>query len=57
VLSSSRVGLDIDTPEDLQQLAQAAGEKQSQLLAREFLRMSRPLVLEKIQNSQLAAKS
>jgi 2-phospho-L-lactate guanylyltransferase len=57
VLSLSRVGLDIDTPEDLQQLAQAAGEKQSQLLAREFLRTSRPPVQEKVHNSQLAAKS
>jgi 2-phospho-L-lactate/phosphoenolpyruvate guanylyltransferase len=57
VLSLPRVGLDIDTPEDLQELAQAPGEKQSQMLAREFLRMSRPPVLEKIHNSQLAAKS
>jgi 2-phospho-L-lactate/phosphoenolpyruvate guanylyltransferase len=57
VLSLPRVGLDIDTPEDLQELAQAAGEKQSQLLAREFLRASRPPVLEKIHNSRLAAKS
>jgi 2-phospho-L-lactate guanylyltransferase len=36
VLSLPRIGLDIDTPEDLQQLAQAPGEKRSQLLARKF---------------------
>ncbi len=57
VLSLPRVELDIDTPEDLQELAQAAGEKQSQLLSREFLRTSRPPVHEKVHNSQLAAKS
>jgi len=57
VLSLPGVGLDIDTPDDLQEMAQAAGEKQSQMLAREFLRTSRPPVLEKIHNSQLAAKS
>lgn len=36
VLSLPRIGLDIDTPEDLQQLADAPGEKRSQLLARKF---------------------
>jgi 2-phospho-L-lactate/phosphoenolpyruvate guanylyltransferase len=34
VLSLPRIGLDIDTPEDLLQLAQSAGDKRSQLLAR-----------------------
>jgi 2-phospho-L-lactate guanylyltransferase len=37
VLSLPRIGLDIDTPEDLQQLADAPGEKRSQLLARKFM--------------------
>jgi 2-phospho-L-lactate/phosphoenolpyruvate guanylyltransferase len=34
VLSLPRVGLDIDTPEDLHELARAAGDKPSQMLAR-----------------------
>jgi 2-phospho-L-lactate guanylyltransferase len=34
VLSLPRIGLDIDTPEDLHQLARAPGEKRSQVLAR-----------------------
>ena len=43
VLSLPRIGLDIDTPEDLLQLAQSAGEKRSQLLARSLLKnMSTP---------------
>ncbi len=36
VLSFAGIALDIDTPDDLQQLAEAPGEKQSQLLARKF---------------------
>ena len=36
VLSLARVALDIDTPEDLRLLAQAPGEKRSQLWAREL---------------------
>jgi 2-phospho-L-lactate guanylyltransferase len=36
VLSLPRIGLDIDTPEDLRGLAQAPGEKRSQILAREL---------------------
>ena len=36
VLSFPGIALDIDTPEDLQQLAQAPGEKRSQVLARKF---------------------
>ena len=43
VLSLPRIGLDVDTPEDLQQLAQAPGEKASQLLARTFASDSRAL--------------
>ena len=35
-LSLPRIALDIDTPEDLQQLVNAAGEKRSQRLARKF---------------------
>lgn len=36
VLSLPRIALDIDTPEDLQQLANTGGEKRSQLLARKL---------------------
>lgn len=36
VLSLPRIGLDIDTPEDLHQLAQAPGEKRSQALSRKL---------------------
>lgn len=36
VLSLPRIGLDIDTPEDLKQLAIATGTKPSQALARKF---------------------
>jgi 2-phospho-L-lactate guanylyltransferase len=36
VLSLPRIALDIDTPEDLQQLVNARGEKRSQRLARKF---------------------
>jgi 2-phospho-L-lactate guanylyltransferase len=36
VLSLPRIALDIDTPEDLRELAQAPGEKRSQVLARKL---------------------
>lgn len=36
VLSLPRIGLDIDTPEDLYELVQAPGKKRSQVLARKF---------------------
>jgi 2-phospho-L-lactate guanylyltransferase len=36
VLSLARIGLDVDTPEDLHELAQAPGEKRSQVLARKL---------------------
>jgi 2-phospho-L-lactate guanylyltransferase len=36
VLSLPGIALDVDTPDDLRELAQAAGEKQSQMLARNF---------------------
>jgi 2-phospho-L-lactate guanylyltransferase len=36
VLALPRIGLDIDTPEDLRELAEAPGEKRSQLLARKL---------------------
>ncbi len=41
VLSLSGFALDIDTPEDLEQLARAPGEKRSQLVARK-LGLSQP---------------
>lgn len=42
-LSLPRIALDIDTAEDLLQLAEAPGEKPSQLLARKFARDARAL--------------
>jgi 2-phospho-L-lactate guanylyltransferase len=36
VLSLPRIGLDIDTPEDLREFAKAPGEKRSQVLARKL---------------------
>jgi 2-phospho-L-lactate/phosphoenolpyruvate guanylyltransferase len=36
VLSLPGIALDVDTPEDLRELAQAAGERRSQILARRF---------------------
>jgi 2-phospho-L-lactate guanylyltransferase len=58
VLSLSGIGLDVDTPEDLYQLAEAPGEKPSQLLARELLRNQRRApALDPALNSQLAAES
>ena len=56
VLSLARIGLDIDTPEDLKQLAHSAGEKHSQLLARELLQERRLPARDKVLNPQLAAK-
>jgi 2-phospho-L-lactate guanylyltransferase (CobY/MobA/RfbA family) len=39
VLSFAGIGLDVDTPDDLYQLALAPGNKRSQLLARNFLEL------------------
>ena len=46
VLSLARIALDVDTPEDLCRMAQAPGQKRSQLLARElgFLRTDSDVV-------------
>src|SRR5579864_2605772 len=44
VLSLPRIGLDIDTPEDLRQLALAPGDKQSQRLARKFVNADERLI-------------
>ena len=41
VLSLPRIGLDIDTPEDLRRLAEAPGNKRSQLLARRVFSLQR----------------
>jgi len=58
VLSLSRIGLDIDTPEDIQQLADAPGEKRSQLLARKFMLNAQALISShRAANSLLLAKS
>ena len=40
-LSLPRIGLDIDTPEDLRRLAEAPGNKRSQLLARRVFSLQR----------------
>lgn len=48
VLPLPRIGLDIDTPEDLLQLAQAPGDKPSQLLARKFAGDARALYAQEL---------
>jgi 2-phospho-L-lactate/phosphoenolpyruvate guanylyltransferase len=57
VLSLPRIGLDIDMPEDLQQLAQAAGDKRSQVLARKVLAESRAFVLSTSESPQSSARN
>jgi 2-phospho-L-lactate guanylyltransferase len=58
VLSLPRIGLDIDTPEDLHQLAQAPGEKCSQVLARKLgFGKRRKLADDPRDQGSLAAKS
>ncbi len=58
VLSLPRIGLDIDSPEDLRELAIAAGEKRSQILARKFgFGEMRPLASDSAGRSSLLAKS
>jgi len=58
VLSLARIGLDIDTPEDLRQLALASGNKRSQLVARRLgaLETARRPV-SAVQDSIVTAKS
>jgi 2-phospho-L-lactate guanylyltransferase len=58
VLSLPRIGLDIDTPEDLQQLADAPGEKRSQLLARKFMLNAQAVISShRAANAPFVAKS
>jgi 2-phospho-L-lactate guanylyltransferase len=58
VLSLPRIGLDIDTPEDLHQLARAQGEKRSQALARKLgFGEKRTFASDSKDQSSLAAKS
>ena len=57
VLSLPRIGLDIDTPEDLLRLAQSAGEKRSQLLSRSLLKDIGRLVSGDEPPIQMAAES
>jgi 2-phospho-L-lactate guanylyltransferase len=58
VLSLPRIGLDIDTAEDLVELSQARGEKLSQLLARKLLQEMRDhAVRERAGEDQLTANS
>jgi 2-phospho-L-lactate/phosphoenolpyruvate guanylyltransferase len=58
VLSLGGIGLDIDSPEDLSQLALAPGTKRSQLLARSFcpLKMDAGSVRD-VENAAVTAKS
>jgi 2-phospho-L-lactate guanylyltransferase (CobY/MobA/RfbA family) len=52
------VGLDIDTPEDLHELARAAGDKPSQMLARRLgFGEMRKLTGNSTEQNTLAAKS
>jgi 2-phospho-L-lactate/phosphoenolpyruvate guanylyltransferase len=58
VLSLPRIALDIDTPEDLRELAETTGEKGSQVLARKLgFGASRPYTGNIKDESHLAAKS
>jgi 2-phospho-L-lactate/phosphoenolpyruvate guanylyltransferase len=58
VLSLPAIGLDIDTPEDLRELAQAPGEKRSQVLARKLgFGEKRQFAGEPRDESSLATKS
>jgi 2-phospho-L-lactate guanylyltransferase len=58
VLSLPGIALDIDTPEDLRELAEAAGEKRSQVLARKLgFGVARKAVGNPRDESSLAAKS
>jgi 2-phospho-L-lactate guanylyltransferase len=58
VLSMPGIGLDIDTPEDLQQLAQVPGEKRSQVLARKLgFGERRPFANDARDQSSLTTKS
>lgn len=58
VLSLPRIGLDIDRPEDLDDLAHAAGEKPSQLLARKWgFQQTRASFGSTRTDANLAAKS
>jgi 2-phospho-L-lactate guanylyltransferase len=58
VLSLARIGLDIDTAEDLSELAQAPGEKPSQVLARKLgFGEMRQSAGNSTEQSSLAAKS
>jgi 2-phospho-L-lactate guanylyltransferase len=58
VLSLPRIGLDIDNPEDLRQLAEAAGNKPSQVLARKFVQADERLIRAAADaHSRVAAES
>ena len=58
VLSLPRIGLDIDSPEDLRDLALAAGEKRSQILARKLgFGEMQPPTRDPTGQSSLVAKS
>jgi 2-phospho-L-lactate guanylyltransferase len=58
VLSLPGIALDIDTPEDLRELAEASGEKRSQVLARKLgFGAARKAVGNPRDESSLAAKS
>jgi 2-phospho-L-lactate guanylyltransferase len=58
LLSLAGIGLDIDTPEDLRQLALASGNKRAQLLARNFGALELGVrSVPGLQNDVVAAKS
>jgi len=58
VLSLPGIALDVDTPEDLRELAEAFGEKRSQVLARKLgFGVARKTVCNPTRESSFAAKS
>ena len=58
VLSLPGIALDVDTPEDLRELAEASGEKRSQVLARKLgFGAARKAVGNPMDENSLAAKS
>ncbi len=57
VLSLPGIALDIDTPEDLLELASLSGNKRSQLLARQFVGHGARIEVNTLEDGPLVAKS